>query len=134
MRFYAPRNSAHVSHSIVNLQKTQDYFEAECRTIGTLMHEFNHETITLLKLDIDGAEYQVIDSLLKDAISPNILCVEFDEGYNPQDGDYLERIGKYISRLKQAGYLATHFDSWNVTFVHHQAMCLAMQIQPQVHS
>ena len=117
MRFYIPQNSAHVSHSIVNLQKTQSYFEAECRTVRKLMHEFNHEMITLLKLDIEGAEYHVIDSLLTDAIYPTVLCVEFDEGHSPQDGDYLQRIRKNISKLKQAGYLVTYVDSWNVTFV-----------------
>lgn len=122
MRFYVPQNSAHVSHSIVNLQKTKSYFEAECRTIGSLMQELNHETITLLKLDIEGAEYHVIDSLLTDAIYPAVLCVEFDEGHSPQDGDYLQRIRKSISKLKQAGYLATYIDAWNVTFVHQRAI------------
>ena len=122
MRFYAPKNPAHVSHSLVNLQGTQDYFDAECRAIKDLMSELKHSQINLLKLDVEGAEYKIIDSLLSDGIFPSILCVEFDEGHTPQDGDYLERIAHAISKLKQAGYLATYIDSWNVTFVHQQAI------------
>ena len=122
MRFYAPQNPAHVSHSLVNLQGTQDYFDAECRAIKDLMSELKHSHINLLKLDVEGAEYKIIDSLLSDGIFPSILCVEFDEGHTPQDGDYLRRITHVISKLKQAGYLATYFDSWNVTFVHQEAI------------
>jgi FkbM family methyltransferase len=122
LRFYVPQNSAHVSHSIVNLQKTQSYFEADCQTVGKLMQEFNHETIALLKLDVEGAEYHVIDSLLADAIYPTVLCIEFDEGHTPQDSNYLQRIIGAISKLKQVGYLATYVDSWNVTFLQQQVL------------
>ena len=83
MRFYAPKDPAHVSHSLVNLQGTQDYFDAECRAIKDLMLELKHSQISLLKLDVEGAEYKIIDSLLFDGILPSILCIEFDEGHTP---------------------------------------------------
>ena len=35
LRFFAPRDPAHVSHSVVNLQRTEDYFEAPVRSIPT---------------------------------------------------------------------------------------------------
>src|SRR5262245_61787287 len=43
MRFYAPANPSHVSHSIVNIQGTSRFFEAECRTVKNLMKLFGHE-------------------------------------------------------------------------------------------
>jgi FkbM family methyltransferase len=119
MRFYAPKDPSHVSHSLVNLQRTQEYFEADCRTVKQVMSDLNHSRITLLKLDVEGAEYKIIDSMLADAIFPIILCVEFDEGRNPQDSAYLDRVNSTIKKLKEAGYLATFFDTWNVTFVKH---------------
>ncbi len=117
MRFYAPKDSAHVSHSLVNLQRTETYFEAECRTLRTVMQELNHDAITLLKLDVEGAEYGILDSMLSDNIFPRIICVEFDEGRNAKDNCYFSRIQEVINKLKRAGYLATFFDGWNVTFI-----------------
>src|SRR3546814_18913651 len=43
LRFYAPRDPTHVSHSIVNLQETESYFEARCRRIASLMAELGHD-------------------------------------------------------------------------------------------
>lgn len=117
MRFYSPKNPAHVSHSIVNLQRTHSYFEADCRTIKTVMQIFRHEVLSLLKLDVEGAEYEILTSLLDGNIRPAILCVEFDEGYQPIDDGYLSRILNQVQRIKQGGYVLTMVDGWNATFV-----------------
>lgn len=122
MRFYAPANPAHVSHSIVNLQHTTDYFEADCRTLQTVMQTLGHSDVSLLKLDVEGAEYEILGSLVESHIRPAVLCVEFDEGYNPLDEAYLPRILNMISRVKACGYRLTYVDGWNATFVHHHAM------------
>ncbi len=122
MRFYSPKNLAHVSHSIVNLQRTDSYFEADCRTIKTVMQIFQHMDLSLLKLDVEGAEYEILTSLLDGNIRPTILCVEFDEGYQPIDDGYLSRIVNQVQRIKQAGYLLTVTDGWNVTFVNGRSL------------
>ena len=59
LKFFAPQNPCHVSHSIVNLQGTTGYFEAECKRLSTIMRELEHTSLDLLKLDIEGAEYEV---------------------------------------------------------------------------
>src|SRR5262245_11455932 len=76
MKFYSPADPSHVSHSIVNLQRTETYFEAECRTIKSLMQAFGHAELSLLKLDVEGAEYEVLRSLVDEGVRPGILCVE----------------------------------------------------------
>lgn len=120
VRFYAPKNSSHVSHSIVNLQNTSDYFEAECRSMEGIMKAMGHKDVTLLKLDVEGAEYEILDSLVAAGIYPRIICVEFDEGHTPRNEEYLRRIANAINKIKCAGYSATFFDGWNVTFVAHR--------------
>jgi FkbM family methyltransferase len=122
MRFYAPANPAHVSHSIVNLQHTAEYFEADCRTLQTVMQTLGHSDLSLLKLDVEGAEYEILASLIDGNIRPAVLCVEFDEGFNPLDDGYLPRILNMVSRVKACGYRLTYVDGWNATFVRHHAM------------
>ena len=110
LRFYAPRDPAHVSHSALNLQATQDYFEAPVNTVAALMSELGDTRVDLIKMDIEGAEYEVIDSLLRDGPLPRTLCVEFDQ---PQP---LRRTFKAVARLRAAGYDLVKVDRWNYTF------------------
>lgn len=117
-KFYEPRNPGHISYSIVNLQKTNNYFEAMCYSIRDLMKRQKHNELDLLKLDIEGAEYEVIDSLLKDKVDVNVICVEFDELYNPIDSRYKKRVKKIVKRLIKADYLLVFIDpKANYTFV-----------------
>jgi FkbM family methyltransferase len=102
--FYAPRNPEHVSHSILNLQKTEDYFEAKVERLSSVMQRNGHDKLDLLKLDIEGAEYQVIDSIIEDKLNIMILCVEYDERYNPLDNKYKERIKESVNKLVNFGY------------------------------
>ena len=91
------------------------------------MSALGHEKINLLKLDIVGAEYRVVDSILADGIHPEILLIEFDEGslasyFHTAEPDYFTRITTTIEKLIDAGYILTMIDDWNVTFVKESAM------------
>jgi FkbM family methyltransferase len=122
MRFYAPENPAHVSHSIVNLQRTADYFEADCQKLETVMRMLGHGELSLLKLDVEGAEYEILASILNGHIRPTVLCMEFDEGYHPLDDEYLSRILNMVRQVKDCGYRLTYIDGWNTTFVYESAV------------
>jgi FkbM family methyltransferase len=122
MRFYAPENPSHVSHSIVNLQRTADYFEADCQKLETVMRMLGHVELSLLKLDVEGAEYEILASILNGHIRPAVLCVEFDEGYHPLDDEYLPRILNMVRQVKESGYGLTYIDGWNTTFVYESAV------------
>ncbi len=117
MKFFAPRNEAHVSHSILNLQDTTDGFEAQCYTLQTIMDKLEHTSVDLIKLDIEGAEYAVLGHLVETGLRPKVICIEFDEGPNPKDRAYIDRIKTSISQLSDYGYVVTHIDHWNFTFV-----------------
>jgi FkbM family methyltransferase len=117
MRFYSPQDKDHVSHSIVNLQQTKDYFEARCLTMESLARLLNLNEFTLLKLDIEGAEYSVLRSLVTRGPLPHVLCVEFDEIRIPLDAGYLDRIQESVQMLKNAGYKFAHLDNANALFL-----------------
>ncbi len=118
MKFFAPKDPGHVSHSLLNLQGTKDFFIAKVNRLSSLMNELKHDSLDLLKIDIEGAEYEVIKTILEDKIFIRILCVEFDEAYNPLDGKYAFRIKSAISSLINHGYELVALSSWgNYTFL-----------------
>lgn len=117
MRFFVPRVAEHVSHSVLNLQGTTEYFEAHCLSLSDAMQRLGHSHIDLLKLDIEGSEYGVINSIVTENLPVGMLCVEFDEGHNPLDNAFLERILACVALLRGAGFVPVCLDDWNVTFL-----------------
>ena len=49
----------------------------QCSDLLTLMNERGHSRIDLLKMDIEGFEYDVIDNILQNSIDIKQICVEF---------------------------------------------------------
>ena len=117
MRFFSPEDMNHASYSIVNLQKTQQYFKAKCLTIESLAGLLNLREFTLLKLDIEGAEYSVLRNLTTRGPLPQVLCVDFDEMRLPIDADHLKRIRQSVQMLKQTGYKFAHLENTNALFL-----------------
>lgn len=121
LRFYKPKNETHVSHSLVNLQKTDQYIEVPVCRLSSLMQQLGHTKVDLLKLDIEGAEYTVLKTILEDQLDIRVICVEYDEtASNHIDGNYLKRIEESIKELRNSGYLlvAKEPTCRNYTFVH----------------
>lgn len=118
IKFYEPSNPEHISHSALNIQKTDKYFEAEVVRLGEFMQQQKYEALDLLKLDIEGAEYKVIDSILEDELNIKVICIEFDEIHSPLDKKYLSRIWQRIQALQKNAYLLIGIDtSYNFTFM-----------------
>lgn len=115
IRFYSPKNPTHVSHSIVNLQGTNEYFIAQVDTVASCMERLNDTSLDIVKMDIEGAEYAVIDSMLRDGILPSVLLVEFDQPRPWRD------VVSAVGRLANAGYTLARVDYWNYTFVRESA-------------
>lgn len=111
VRFYAPRNPTDVSHSALNLQRTEKFFEANCKSLPSIMHDLGHDSLDLLKLDIEGAEHLVIESILAEGIAVGTLCVEFDQPVP------ITRLVATLRQLRSAGYRIVSIDRWNYTFV-----------------
>lgn len=125
LRFFAPSNEAYVSHSLVNLQQSERYIEVPVERLKTIMGRLGHERIDLLKIDIEGAEYQVIESIIEDHLSIDILCIEFDESAaNHFDRRYMQRIKAALESLISLGYLivAKERNCHNYTLLHQRAL------------
>lgn len=118
LKFFVPKNPNHVSHSLVNLQKTNEHILIKVNRLSSLTQKLGHEKIDLLKIDIEGAEYKVIESIVEDRLNIKVICVEYDECSNPLDSNYKTRVKTSVKLLLENGYLLVSVQgNGNYTFV-----------------
>ena len=117
LRFYAPPNPKHVSYSINNIQNNynqddeSDFIEVETITIEEVKSKYSINGISLLKLDIEGAEIDVLNHLLNRNIRPTQICVEFD-GLNFPNRKVINQYKNLDEKLRKCGYLCYSFDGF----------------------
>jgi FkbM family methyltransferase len=75
--------------------------EVPAYSVASLMRMLGHSRIDLMKMDIEGAEYESLDAMLADRILPRQLLVEFHHRF-PGIGKHRTRAS--IKRLQAAGY------------------------------
>jgi len=117
LELFAPRNPAHVSYSAVNLQHTSETIRVRSRTIGSLLDEFGIARLALLKLDIEGAEYEVLRSMIDEGALPEQLLVEFDQINQPLSVFFWIELYGVLRALREAGYRLVHRERANYSFV-----------------
>jgi FkbM family methyltransferase len=98
--FAPPKNPAHVSHTILG-DGPGERLEFPVKRLGTALRELGHERLDLLKLDIEGSEYEVLDDLLANGPLPPQLLVEFHHGTGSVTLDQTEQS---LQKLCAAGY------------------------------
>lgn len=70
-------------------------------TIPSIMRELGHSRVDLVKLDVEGAEYDAIDAMLAQPNLPKQLLVEFHHRF---PGIGKERTRECIAKLSASGY------------------------------
>jgi len=102
-RFHPPDNPNHVSHTILEKKLAkEEAIVLPVKRLGSIMAELRHERIDILKMDIEGAEYQVIEDLCETGILPAQILVEFHHRF-PKVG--VGATKKAVARLRSIGYL-----------------------------
>lgn len=116
IRFFSPANEKHVSHSIDNLHNTEGGFDAEVVQLEELMRRANVDKVTVLKMDVEGAEFAVIDDMLKGAIRPWFLLIEFHAGQSKLEKVTKFRTARYLKKLAKCGYRLVANRGWDYVF------------------
>lgn len=108
IKLYDPEIKNYASHSVMFGKEKGNFIEAPVDTIANFMKEFGHSTVDLVKMEIEGAEYTVINSIVRDKPDVKLILVEFDEVFHAKDSAYLFRIKKSTESLLKAGYVLAH--------------------------
>jgi len=69
--------------------------------LPTVLGKLKHKKIDILKMDIEGAEYEVIDDIVHSSVPIYQVLVEFHHRF---DGIGISRTKQAISKLNEAGY------------------------------
>lgn len=105
-RFRPPDDPDHISHTILDRPSTEDRgFDVEVRTLATLMGELGHPRLDILKMDIEGAEYEVLDDICGARLEIDQILIEF---HHQLPGVGLDRTRRAVRQLGEAGYRVFH--------------------------
>ena len=84
-----------------NAGDTTDFIDAPAHTIATMMEKLGHQTVDLLKIDVEGAEFDILDGLKAGDRLPKQLLIEYHHRF---PGIGKQRTAKSIARLRELGY------------------------------
>jgi FkbM family methyltransferase len=100
--FYPPENPDHISHTALDRPSTRERaITVPMKRLSTIMAELGHGRVDLLKLDIEGSEFQVIADMEASTIRPAQLLVEFHHRFK---GIGAQRLAEAITALQRMGY------------------------------
>jgi FkbM family methyltransferase len=100
--FNPPENPDHVSHTMLErLSTAEKAINVPVKKLKTIMTELRHGRIDILKMDIEGAELQVLRDLLNSEIRPTQILVEFHHRF-PNVG--VRKTKESIQDLRKGGY------------------------------
>jgi FkbM family methyltransferase len=101
--FNLPSNENHVSGSIINHSNVNsgNQIEVEMKSFVDIQKILNHKKIDLLKMDIEGVEYDVIDDILQSDVEITQIVVEFHERFFTQGKN---KSKEFVKSMNRSGY------------------------------
>ena len=102
MDFFPPSKTSSTHFSPIDRYgDTKNVVRVPVKDIDTIASELNHKEIDLLKMDIEGAEYEVIEALPKNRVAINQILIEFHHMYK---GIPISKTVDAISTLINLGF------------------------------
>ena len=101
--FHLPKNPNYVSGSVFQHANLSEFETVEVRmkSFQDIIWELGHKKIDILKMDIEGSEYDVIDSILKSDVRIDQILIEFHERFFD---DGFNKTMDAIKKIEKKGY------------------------------
>lgn len=84
-----------------NAGDATDFIDAPAYTVQTIMQKLGHAQVDVLKIDVEGAEYDILAGLDGDGCLPKQLLVEYHHRF---PGIGKQRTADSIAALRKLGY------------------------------
>ncbi len=116
--FYLPLNERAISGSAVNNHNTDKNktVKVKLKRLSSICRMLGHNKIDVLKMDIEGSEYSVLDQILSSNIKFDQLLIEFHDRFFGEDDPKSKNI---VEKLEASGYkIFAHSSSFEeVSFI-----------------
>ncbi len=117
--FFMPASPRAVSGSLYasDVMNTESTIQVEVKSLKDIANQLGHTKIDVLKMDIEGMEYEVIENILDSGIQIVQLLIEFHDRMFPMD---YPRSQKIVEKLRSNGYklFGVSASYEEVSFVH----------------
>ncbi len=102
--FAPPADPTHISHTLLP-REGRAPVEVEVLRLKTTLERLGHDRVDVLKMDVEGAEYDAIPDVLASDIAIGQLLIEF---HHHLEGVLLTQTEACIRQLNEAGYRIFH--------------------------
>lgn len=117
--FYFPKNPNFVSGSVIaqNNVNTEEGIEVDLKTLKDTAELLGHSKIDVLKMDIEGSEYAVLEEILQSRFEIGQILVEFHDRFF-EDGR--ERTMRILNEMKKFNYVVFGISDTfeEISFIH----------------
>ncbi|WP_263601385.1 FkbM family methyltransferase [Chryseobacterium sp. PET-29] len=103
VEFLLPKNDNHVSGSVIHQENVDDNkkVKAPMKCLTDIVQELGHSHIDILKIDIEGSEYKILDSILSAPVQIDQILIEIHERFF---SDGKEKTKILLDTLDKRGY------------------------------
>lgn len=121
MEFTRSRRSGSAHYSPLRRYRSEavrdETMRAPVRRLGSVMKTLGHDHVDLLKMDIEGGEYDVIEDLARAPCAIGQIALEFHHAYQTIP---LARTVEAVGRLRALGFLLIHISprTYEMTLLH----------------
>jgi hypothetical protein len=99
MEMWKASDPSHMALSSANLQRTDETVSVPVRSLSSVMAELEHERIDLLKLALEGYEYELVPQLDLRSLGVKVLDLELNQLVDPQ------RAAALVQDIRSQGYV-----------------------------
>ena len=113
LTFNLPENELHVSGSLESISSNKN-IEVVCKNIKTICDELQVSQIDILKMDIEGSEYKVIEDMIRSQIFPKQILIEYHHFFDSLTNMDTQNS---IELLLSNNYEIFHIEAYNYCFI-----------------
>ena len=120
LEFFEPRREESFNYSSIKRdpgRRNHRVIQAPVKRLSTIMQELGHERLDILKIDIEGGEYPVLDDVLAAKIPVGQLLIEFHHNFKSVG---VNRTVRAVDALRAAGFRLFFLSNrtYEMSFIH----------------